>query len=207
MATLRYHQKKIKIRFNVSKLCIRPNSIWDRHSLNKQLSFDNKDLSNKSSRSSKTALFTENENLIMNSISEIYLDPVWVIIMGRVKSLVSDSQAVMTCAAANIGIWSCECILHMLHTLLGSFIDAAKPLLNPIFKLAGHLSSSTNWTAFASQREIGKIPSFTPIRWSSMLKTFQAINLATKHIIKFSTTVKKQIERSSIYTILLFLIY
>lgn len=112
-------------------------------------------------------------------------------IMGRVKSLVSDSQAVMTCAAANIGIWSCECILHMLHTLLGSFIDAAKPLLSPIFKLAGHLASSTNWTAFASQREIGKIPSFTPIRWSSMLKTFQAINLAKKHIIEFSTTVKK----------------
>lgn len=57
-------------------------------------------------------------------------------IMGRVRSVVSDSHSVMTCAAVNIDVWGCECILHMLHTLLGSFIDGAKSLLSPIFNLA-----------------------------------------------------------------------
>lgn len=112
-------------------------------------------------------------------------------IIGRVRSVVSDSQAVMTCAAANIDIWSCECILHMLHTLLGSFIEGAKPLLVPFYKLAAHLSSSTNWTAYASKRNVNRIPSFTPIRWSSLLKTFQAINIAKPYIIEYATTVKK----------------
>ena len=115
-------------------------------------------------------------------------------IMGLVQSVVSDSQAVMTCASANIGIFSCECILHLLHTLLGSFIEEAKPLLRPIFKLASHLSSSTNWNAYAEKSNVRSILSFTEIRWSSLLKTFESINDAKPHIIEYSTTVKNDIK-------------
>lgn len=112
-------------------------------------------------------------------------------IIGRVRSVVSDSHSVMTCAAVNIDVWGCECILHMLHTLLGSFVNAAKPLLTPIFNLASYLANSTKWTAFAKKRNICSIPSFTAIRWSSMYATFKAINSAKPYIIEFSASEKK----------------
>ena len=112
-------------------------------------------------------------------------------IMGRVRSVVSDSHSVMTCAAVNIDVWGCECILHMLHTLLGSFIDGAKSLLSPIFNLAAYLANSTNWNAFAKKRNIGSIPSYTAIRWSSMLTTFKAINSFKPYIIEFAASEKK----------------
>lgn len=54
-------------------------------------------------------------------------------IIGRVRSVASDSQAVMICAATNIDICENECILHILHTLIGAFIDSAKKL-QPLFK-------------------------------------------------------------------------
>ena len=112
-------------------------------------------------------------------------------IMGRVRSVVSDSQSVMTCAAVNIDIWGCECILHILHTLLGSFINEAKDLLSPIFHLASFLANSTNWTSFAKKRNVCSVPSYTAIRWSSVLLSFQAIKFAKPYIIEFAPTLKK----------------
>ena len=113
-------------------------------------------------------------------------------IIGRVRNVVSDSQAVMTCAATNIDICGNECILHILHTLIGAFIDSAKKLLQPLFKLASHLSSSTKWTAFANQRNVCAISSYTSIRWSSLLNTFQALEKAKPYIIEYSTMAKKE---------------